>query len=235
MNTTSRVADHDTSSLETRPRRWRRRTKVLVAAGSLVAVAGSVVALDCALRDRDSQTRHFDQPINSVSVDISAGSIRLVGTNESTITVESSSRGGIRGPNHHERVENGRLVITSSCPLHLLTPSCEIDYTVHVPSHVSVEMDGNGLDARIESITGDLDVAINGGDVDAAFSAAPRNVKMRANGGSIDVVIPNDQSTYRTESSSNGGSSTVDVRTDPASDRSIDVHTNGGRITVRYP
>ena len=228
-------ADHDTMSLEGSRRGWQRRTKLLVAAGGLIAVAGSVVGLDCALRDRDSETRHFDQPIHAVSVDVSSGSIRLVGTSDSTITVELSARGGIRGPNHRERVENGRLVIESSCPLHLLTPSCAIDYTVHVPSHVSVDVDGNGLDAHIEAISGDLDESINGGDVDATFADAPHSVTARANGGHIDIVIPNDQRSYRSESSSNGGSTDVAIRTDPASDRLIDVHTNGGRVTVRYP
>ncbi len=208
---------------------------MLVAVGGVVAVAGSVIALDFALRDRDNRTLRFDRPIDEVAVDISGGSIRLIGTDDSTITVEMSVRSGIRGPNHRERVEDGRLVIESSCPFRLATPTCEVDYTVHVPSHVAIELDGNGLDAQIESVTGDLDVSINGGDVDATFSEAPRQIKARTNGGNIGIVIPNDQYSYRLKSSSNGGSTDVDVRTDPASDRVIDVHTNGGRVTVRYP
>jgi hypothetical protein len=235
MHTNSTLAEPEAMGPPPSPRRWRRRTKALAAIGGVVVLAGSTIALDLALSDRDSRTLRFDQPIEHVSVDISGGSIRLIGSNESTITVEMSVRGGTVGPKHRERVIDGRLVIESSCRFGPLTPSCDVDYTVRVPSHVSVDLSGNGLDAQVDSIAGPLDVSISGGDVDATFSDAPQRIKARANGGAIDVVVPNDQYSYKADASSKGGSTAVDVRTDPTSDRTIDVHTNGGRITVRYP
>lgn len=235
MQTPTQFAEGKTLTPQAGARRWRRRTKVLVGVGGLIAVGGCVIALDLALSDRDTKTLHFDQPIEAVAVDMSGGSIRVVGTDESTITVEMSVRSGLLGTDHRERVENGRLVIETSCPVHLLAPSCEVDYIVHVPWRVSVEIEGDGLDAQVESIAGDLDVSINGGHVDAALSDAPRRVKARANGGDIDIEIPNDQHSYGVKASSNGGSTGVEVRTDPASDRLIDVHANGGKVRVHYP
>ena len=126
------------------------------------------------------------------------------------------------------------MVIGSSCPLRLLTPSCGIDYLVHVPSAVSVELHGSGLTAELVGIGGALDVSINGGDVDATFDEAPTAIKTRANGGDIDIVVPDDGLAYRVDASSNGGSTEVGVRTDPESDRTLDLHTNGGSIRVTY-
>jgi hypothetical protein len=235
MNTTSTFSEAEAIDPPPRPRHWRRRTKALTAIGGVVVFAGSAIALDLALCDRDSRTLRFDQPIDHVAVDISGGSIRLIGSDESTITVAMSVRGGTVGPKHRERVVDGRLVIESSCRFGPLTPSCDVDYVVRVPAHVSVDLSGNGLDAQVDAIAGPLDVSINGGDVDATFSAAPQRITARANGGAIDVVVPNDQYSYKADASSNGGSTAVEVRTDPTSDRTIDLHTNGGRITVRYP
>ena len=234
MNTPIQFDDPDVLAAQNSPRGMRRSTKVLLALGVLVVVGGSITAVDLALSHRDTSTRHFDEPIDHVDIETSGGSVRLVGTNDSTITVETNVRSGLRSPHHLENVVDGQLVIRSSCS-HLPTHACSVDYVIHVPSDVSVELDGNGVDAQIESITGDLDVSINGGDVDASFSEAPNQIKARANGGDIDIVIPDDQDSYRVDASSNGGSTDVDVRSDPASARSIDLHTNGGTISVAYP
>ena len=63
---------------------------------------------------------------------------------------------------------------------------------------------------------------------------APHHVKARANGGEIVVAVPDDGQAYRVDSGTSGGSSSVDVRTDPASDHVIDAHVNGGSVVVEY-
>jgi hypothetical protein len=214
-------------------RRRHRRTQVVIGLGLAILAGGSVVAIDLSLERHDRSTVTFTDPVSSVRVDVS-GSVRLVGTADRTVTVERRVERGIRGPSHHEWVDDGELVISSSCPLRVLAPSCEVDYLVHVPSEVSVELDGGGLTADVVGIDGALDVSINGGDVDATFDEAPTAIKARTNGGDIDIVIPDDGLAYRVDASSDGGSTEVDVRTDPTSDRILDLHTNGGSISVTY-
>jgi hypothetical protein len=106
---------------------------------------------------------------------------------------------------------------------------------LRVPEAVDIELDGNGIAADVAGVTGAIDVSINGGDVDVDFDVAPPTVKARANGGDIDIVVPDDATEYHVETSSNGGSTNADVRTDPASTRTLDLHTNGGSISVSYP
>ena len=184
---------------------------------------------------RRSAPAHLDGRVTSVSIDVSGGSVTIIDTDDSTANVTLDIERGLRGPSHHETLENGRLVIASNCPLGIFTPTCATDYVVHVPDDVDVELDGGGTKVDISGVSGVVDVAIDGGNVDVTYDVAPTALKARANGGDIDVVIPDDADTrYRVDASSSGGSTDVDVRSDPTSDRLIDVHTNGGSISVVY-
>ena len=215
-------------------KKWRPRTKVLVAAGAGVAALGATVAIDLAMAGTGHATAHFDQPIVRVDADIDSGSLRLVGSDDSRITIESTVHSGIRGPSHSETIVGNRLVVRAKCPFDLIATTCSVDYVIHVPNHVGVTAHGNGSNIDIASVHGDVDVSVNGGQVDLAFDAAPHHVKADANGGHINVVVPDDQSGYRVHTDTNGGSTNVGVRTDPTSDRTITVETNGGDIDVRY-
>jgi hypothetical protein len=81
---------------------------------------------------------------------------------------------------------------------------------------------------------GDVDTSINGGNVNATFAGAPSHIRARANGGRITVQLPNNAIAYHVDADADGGSTQVDVRTDPESSHRIDAHVNGGRIIVRY-
>jgi hypothetical protein len=213
----------------------RVRTKLMICAGVVIATGGAVAALDLALKGDDADTKTFDTPISAVAVDMAGGSLTIIGSNEPTITVELTAKGGLRKANHSERIEDGRLIVKSTCPMGMLTPSCKTDYVLHVPEAVDVELAGDGITADVAGVTGAIDVSINGGDIDIEFDVAPPTVKARANGGDIDIVVPDDATEYHVETSSNGGSTDALVRTDPASSRTLDLHTNGGSISVSYP
>ncbi len=48
------------------------------------------------------------------------------------------------------------------------------------------------------------------------------------------VLLPQGSATYRVSAKTSAGSENVDVRTDPASDRVIDVHSSAGSVRVAY-
>ena len=235
LPTSETVRGDEMPSAERRARRRRPRLRrVLIGVGGVLLACGSVAGVDLVLEQHDQSTVSFRDPVSSVHADVSAGSVQLVGNDDPTVTLERRIESGIRGPSHDEWVDDGKLVIRSSCPLRVLTPACGVDYIVHVPRTVSVEVDGDGLSADIVGIDGSLDVSINGGDVDAQFHQAPTMIKARSNGGDIDIAVPDDGLAYRVDASSNGGSIEVDVRTNPESDRVLDLYTNGGSIRVTY-
>ena len=221
-------------ALDTPAKKWRPRTKMLVFAGIAVAALGATTAIDHAMAGTSHATTHFQQPIVLVDANIDAGSVRIVGSDQTEITVDASVHSGLRGPTHSETVVGDRLVIRSNCPFDLITTTCAVDYVIHVPGHVAVKARGNGSDFDITAISGDVDASVNGGRVDMVFAAAPHHVKAESNGGHISISVPDDSTGYRVDTHTNGGSTNVAIRTDPASDRTIKVETNGGNIDVRY-
>jgi hypothetical protein len=223
-----------TPATTTSTKKWRPRTKVLIVAGAGVAALGAALAIDLAMASTSHATAHFDQPIVRVDAKIDSGSLRLVGSDDPRITIESTVHSGLRGPSHTETVVGDRLVVRSNCPFDLITASCSVDYVIHVPNDVAVTARGNGSDFDIAAVHGDVDVSVNGGRVDMAFDAAPHRVDAGSNGGHIKIVVPDDNTGYRVDTHTNGGSTNVGIRTDPASDRTITVETNGGDIDVLY-
>ena len=209
---------HIPDGIESPPRRPRRlRWKILAAVGALAAVAGGAIGVDHANNSSHHSTRSFVEPITRLDVDISAGSVRVVGGSASTFTVDVTTHGGLRRPSHGELVVGDHLLLRSDCDFNLIAPTCSTDYVVHVPANIAIAVDSDGA------------------DVDLRFAAAPHSVEIDANGGDIDIVVPNDAETYNVDSETNGGSTDVDVRTDRESPNHIDISSNGGDIDVRYP
>jgi DUF4097 and DUF4098 domain-containing protein YvlB len=60
-------------------------------------------------------------------------------------------------------------------------------------------------------------------------------VYARTQNGSIEVVVPDTDVLYRVEMDTSHGGTDNLVRTDPNSDRTIDLSTSNGSITVRPP
>jgi hypothetical protein len=234
MNTTT-TAPHDTTPVTPAERPSRSRIKILIGVGAVVALGAGAIALDRSLSDHERTTQTFEGAITSVVVDVTGGSVTVVGSDDPTVTVDAYIESGLRSPSHHETLDDSRLVISSHCNLRVFTPSCSTDYVIHVPRDVTLELDADGAEAEVSGITGHADLAINGGHVDLTYDVASPGLKARANGGDIDVIVPDDDHTnYRVDASSNGGSTDVYVRSDPTSNRVIDVHTNGGSISVGY-
>jgi hypothetical protein len=102
-----------------------------------------------------------------------------------------------------------------------------------VSGDVQVSSDGGsvtGTDVSSAVFTASSD----GGGIDVQFSAAPQTVDASSDGGSVTLLLPDTDDTYRLDTSADGGSEVLDVRTDPASDRLITASSDGGSVTLRY-
>jgi len=78
------------------------------------------------------------------------------------------------------------------------------------------------------------DVRTDIGSVTASYLEDPRSVVVRTDTGSVEIVLPDADTTYRLEADSGNGSVTTPVRTDPDAQRSVDVRSDVGSITVTY-
>ena len=73
----------------------------------------------------------FQQAVTAVDADVSSGSLRVVGSDQSDVTVEMTVRSGVRSPSHSETVVNGNLLVRSACDFGFT--NCTVDYVIRVP------------------------------------------------------------------------------------------------------
>jgi hypothetical protein len=80
--------------------------------------------------------------------------------------------------------------------------------------------------------TGTVQASTSDGSVHLLFLSSPAAVRVTSSDGSVLVEVPHDLTVYRVVVSTKDGSRTVDVPTDPSSDRHIAVSTKDGSVRV---
>ena len=209
--------------------RWLRN--VLLAVG-FVSLAGlTAVVADVVANDSEATTLTFTDPVDRLMIDVASGDVKIVGSDEPGVTIEIVTYGGLRSPDHHETVRDGTLTIGAGCGDTPFTPTCSIDYIVHVPRGVDIVARGDGTDYDMSGISGDVDVSLDGGDAGMRFATTPSMVHARTGGGDISIVVP-PRVGHHVVASSDGGSTHVGIATDPDSPYVIDAHSNGGDVTI---
>lgn len=107
-----------------------------------------------------------------------------------------------------------------------------------------MSIDGATGPVRIEHGFGELvasglaspvvEVSHQFGDTTLTFSEPPTNVQITTQFGTTLVEVPDDGAPYRIRGATQLGNRSVEVRTDPASDRVIHIDTQFGDATIRY-
>ena len=127
-------------------------------------------------------------------------------------------------------------------------------YTLRVPRDVKLVLWSGSGDVTVSGTTADVDLTSEHGSIDAArlgseyarastehghvrlrFAAAPMQVQASATHGDVTVVVPRTGESYHVDVSSDHGSTDTAVRTDPTGRRTIDLASEHGDVTVRYP
>lgn len=118
----------------------------------------------------------------------------------------------------------------------------------------SIELSTRHGDVELDRITGDVKVSTRHGDVRGVDLAGdrvvagsehgdvsvelvrtPLLVDARSSHGDVEVVVPDASGPYAVDLSTDRGDTSSSVRTDPGAERHIDVRSNHGDVTVRYP
>jgi hypothetical protein len=119
-----------------------------------------------------------------------------------------------------------------------------------VDGDVDVRSDSNGVElARIggtirvssdsSSVTGtdlragNVDASSDSGHVFIDFARAPDHVVAKSDSSGVEVVVPDDDTTYNVEPTSDSGDVVVEVPTDPSSSRTIVISSDSSDVVVR--
>lgn len=91
--------------------------------------------------------------------------------------------------------------------------------------------DGN---ITVSGQSAEVDVQASSGNIDLRFDTAPAQVKAKTASGSIEVIVPFGDA-YAVRADTSSGRRTISVQQATAAERSIDIQTSSGNVTVQYP
>ncbi|MGN6300690.1 MAG: DUF4097 family beta strand repeat-containing protein [Angustibacter sp.] len=237
------------------PRRGSGLTAPIVAAVVILALIVVVAGLFIATTVGGRGSRHLSETytgVRTIDVQVSAEAIELVASADDTTRLDRTATWSMRAPKLTQQLDGDRLVVRSSCPFGFGL-GCSGRVRIDVPSGVDVRVHSSAGAVRADGLSGALDLSTSAGsvratnltssDVRASSSAGsvtvelasePSRVTASSSAGSVTVLVPQGTASYRVSAKTSAGSENVDVRTDPASDRVIDVHSSAGSVRVGY-
>lgn len=220
---------------------------------ALLIVLGAYELIDASAR-HSYDVRTSYPGVRALKVDGGEGDVHIVGgqPSGSNVVVFAHITEGLSTPRHEiVRGADGALHLTSSCPRGFDT-SCDVSYTVEVPTGVSVNAQSGGgdVDARDLSSTlplklssGDGDVHADGieaptvvlhsgnGDVTAVVDRAATHLTASSGNGDVSLSVPN--VSYAVHATSGNGDVSDDrLRIDPSSPHRIDADSGNGDVTI---
>ena len=246
------LVENDTTDTtrSTRKRRWP--WILAIVAGALFLVAGGIAAVTLT-----QETDLMDQTVAPENV----SSLVVVGeAGDITITVEDRSDirvASVLVTNSWSDAEvdvetgGGSVTVDSSCDGILGFSTCTVQHDISVPAglleELSVEIAAGDVD--IIGASAELDVQVSAGDVQIldfsgpsvmvrlsageitlAAVEAPESIDVRTRAGDIEIVVPDE--VYNVSTDVTAGSANVALRQDPGSERTIDVSTTAGDISI---
>jgi DUF4097 and DUF4098 domain-containing protein YvlB len=160
---------------------------------------------------------------------------------------------GLGGTDDAMRVRGNRLMVDGDCTFPVAY-WCTASYTVRVPRNVRVVLWSGSGDVSVSDLRGRADLTSDHGDVRASrmrtrflhadashgsialgFAVAPEQVLASSTHGDVTVVVPRTGEAYRVELSTDHGSTSNDLRTDSTARRLVQLSSDHGDVTARYP
>jgi hypothetical protein len=229
-----------------------------IVGGGLFAVAAVVVGtfniVDVLAHGERSETTEFTGPVEVVDVVNDVGDVRVVARTDGVDVVSVVERidDGLRSTGVTRTQRDGRVTLAGTCP-NVGGTWCSVTYDIHVPPGVGVRVRTADGDVEVRGAVGDVDVRSDGGRIELVEVAAstvdarsdhgsvlvdsaitPSSVVAASEHGDVEVVVPDADGAFRVDASTEHGTATVDVRTDPAADAVIVARSEHGDVEVRY-
>jgi hypothetical protein len=209
-----------------------RAVRVLWLAGaSLIAVPMLIfgtyqVASAIAHEERTVTDSFAAAGLTGVDVEGSAGSVRVIGVEDAdSINVRSRVSHGLRRTGYRTFVRDGRLVVSSTCPLYGST-WCTVSSTIEMPSDLAVSIRAEG-GVEVSDVHGGVFVHTDGGGVTATRVSG--TLDLSSDQGSVEATgIDADHAVATSDQGR------VDL-TFTDSPRSVEARSDQGSVTVVLP
>jgi hypothetical protein len=223
----------------------------LVIVALFVVIGGLLLAATVGGRG----SRHVAQSysgVRSIDVQVSAETVELVPSADDTTRLDRNVSWSLREPRLTQTLDGDVLVVRTSCTFGLGF-GCRGRVRLEVPSSVNVRVHSSAGGVRADRLSGEVNLSTSAGSVRATnlssslvratssagsvtveMASEPTNVTASSSAGSVTVLLPRGSASYRVSAETSAGSEHVEVRTDPASDRVVDLHSSAGSVRVAY-
>jgi hypothetical protein len=217
------------------------------AALPLLAGCGQLKQIGAGSHTTPAKTFTVTARVTTVVINGGAGTIDVTGSSRGSVLVSQQFSYSKTPPAATHTLSGTTLTLSYTCTSQLV---CGVAYVVQVPRGVAVKAVTRAGSITLTSLAGPVsarttaglitaislssptaDLKSNAGGIDATFSAAPVSVRASTNVGPITLNVPGSAS-YKIDTHTFVGSSTVTVRKNAASPRMITASSDLGSITI---
>ncbi|MET0458041.1 MAG: DUF4097 family beta strand repeat-containing protein [Ilumatobacteraceae bacterium] len=225
---------------------WKLFALLLVIPGIAWGAYNVVVVL--AHEERVETSSYPAAGLTSIDVHSAAGSVRIVGSERSTIDVRAEISDGLRSTGERQEVVGDQLRLRSSCPS-VGSDWCSVDYEISVPSGLAISIKANNGLVTVTDTTGGVDIDNDEGSVELTdlsgdIVASTDDGSVRASGlTSATATVDSDNGSVTLEfaaaptgvtATTDNGSVEVVVPDDGEAYR-LDISTDNGGRTAEIP
>jgi hypothetical protein len=182
---------------------WKAFAALLVI-GAFVSGTFQIVTL-LAHEERTVVTSYPVEGITRISVDNSAGSVRIVASEGDTIEVTAKISDGLRSTGESQGVFGDTLELRGTCP-NFGSDWCRVSYEISAPASLDLTLDVDDGSIDLAGITGDVDVDTDNGSIEMASLS-----------GSIRATNDNGR-----------------IEGDALRSQDVSADTDNGRVTLRF-
>jgi hypothetical protein len=223
------------------------RTSVFLATAVSLAAVGLTGCGQSTMKS-DSATYDITGPLNRVDATSRGGNIVLVAGTGNSVTVTETVTYTSTKPRRSHSVTGQDLVLVNTGCGHS-SGNCSVDYRISVPAGPDIHLDSGGGKITVQGGNDSLDLRSGGGavvgdaltagvvDVHSAggaarlgFTDAPTDVDVESGGGDATLRLP--AGPYALTTKTGGVDATLHIASDPTADRTINVDTGGGTLTI---
>ena len=213
----------------------------------LLAGCGTLKQIGAGAHNAPATTFTVSAHVTTVVIKGGAGSIDVTGSARRTVMVTQQASYSKTPPATTRNVSGSTLTLGYGCPSQLV---CSVSYVLQVPRGVAIRAGTQAGSVTLTTLAGPVtaqtdaglitadgltsptaDLKSNAGGIVATFTAAPGSVHASTNIGAITVNVPNSVS-YKINTHTYVGSSTVTVPKDAGSPHVISASSDLGSITI---
>lgn len=189
--------------------------------------------------------------VAGLRIESDSGGVEVVESDRTGIRVSEKLTFRKNKPVPTHKVSGDTLELKYTCPgtSFGIGAGCEVAYRVEVPRGLRVEVVSDSGTVTLKALSGDVEATSDSGTIDASgltgkrivgksnsggleftFAAQPDKLDLSTDSGTTSVKVP--KGAYKVSATTDSGSKTIDVASDPSATHTITLDSDSGSIKV---